>query len=285
MFPTVKPPRIENNDHRDSSRAVHQPLSLFQLNLTWMRRTDKIDTCPKHNCSSSVNGCGCLFHNNCHQLLKGIFCLQVLQCQHTFCEQCLVRWYDKGGGGSQGISCPTCRNRTPLPDANIASLPSDFKVQVWSTFLHLRLQRYSQVLFGKPIAWVVCSSVQSTVSANQFTTNWTRSESFPDVVLNQHRRNSCAAFPSRIYRRTLGLHKCYFDRADSWCAKWTWKPGPDLQTRYRLPLNLRVCLHFADQFLSAYQILIGRRKEPQRYTENSDSVTKSCSLFIAATLW
>ena len=55
---------------------------------------------------------------------------KVLQCQHTFCEECLSSWNGKGGGGQKGISCPTCRKRTPLPNENnIAGLPSDFKVR------------------------------------------------------------------------------------------------------------------------------------------------------------
>ena len=53
---------------------------------------------------------------------------KVLQCQHTFCEVCLYRWNNKGGGSKGGVSCPTCRKRTPLPDSDIAGLPSDFKL-------------------------------------------------------------------------------------------------------------------------------------------------------------
>ncbi len=53
---------------------------------------------------------------------------KVLQCQHTFCEECLKRWNGKGGGTKTGLSCPTCRARTPLPDNDIKALPSDFKV-------------------------------------------------------------------------------------------------------------------------------------------------------------
>ena len=56
---------------------------------------------------------------------------KVLQCQHTFCEECLKRWSLKGGNGVKGLSCPTCRIRTPLTcTADIAQLPSDFKVRI-----------------------------------------------------------------------------------------------------------------------------------------------------------
>ena len=67
-------------------------------------------------------------------LLRCMICLEryqepkVLQCQHTFCEQCLFGWKKNGGNGHKGLSCPTCRVRTILPDSNISSLPSDFKV-------------------------------------------------------------------------------------------------------------------------------------------------------------
>ena len=54
---------------------------------------------------------------------------KVLQCHHTFCEECLKRWSLKGGNGVKGLSCPTCRIRTPLTcTADISELPSDFKV-------------------------------------------------------------------------------------------------------------------------------------------------------------
>ena len=49
-----------------------------------------------------------------------------LQCDHTFCEQCLQDLFN-ARGQPDNLTCPTCRTETSVPANGIAGLPTDFR--------------------------------------------------------------------------------------------------------------------------------------------------------------
>ena len=71
-------------------------------------------------------------------LLQCSICLEsftnpkMLQCGHTFCQECLQQHHNASQEDrrrpSASISCPTCRKPTPIPPNGIAGLLHDFKV-------------------------------------------------------------------------------------------------------------------------------------------------------------
>ena len=71
-------------------------------------------------------------------LLQCIICFgpftnpKVLQCGHTFCQECLQQHHNASQEDprrpSASISCPTCREETLIPPRGIAGLRHDFKV-------------------------------------------------------------------------------------------------------------------------------------------------------------
>ena len=50
---------------------------------------------------------------------------KVLQCLHIYCQQCLVSLV---GQDQQGVTCPACRQVTPVPDKGVAGLPPAFHI-------------------------------------------------------------------------------------------------------------------------------------------------------------
>ena len=71
-------------------------------------------------------------------LLQCAICLEpftnpkMLQCGHTFCEECLQSFYDANQQTRHAqlrkLSCPTCREVTSVPADGIDGLRNDFKV-------------------------------------------------------------------------------------------------------------------------------------------------------------
>lgn len=111
---------------------------------------------------------------------------KVLQCQHTFCQACLTNWNGKGGGTSKGISCPTCRVRTPLPeDSSIASLPSDFKVSKLCELLQQVLVRPEE---GECRGCDICAAGGERKVASHFCAQC--SESFCPMCCERHSANN-----------------------------------------------------------------------------------------------
>ncbi|KAL9958099.1 hypothetical protein ACROYT_G035068 [Oculina patagonica] len=66
--------------------------------------------------------------------LKCAICLgkfedpKVLKCQHLYCKKCLERLVTKVGREKHKISCPECREKTEVPNGDVARLPSNFVV-------------------------------------------------------------------------------------------------------------------------------------------------------------
>ena len=53
---------------------------------------------------------------------------KLLQCFHVYCRQCLVPLVVRDEQGKLGLTCPTCRNVTPILDRGVAGLQSAFQI-------------------------------------------------------------------------------------------------------------------------------------------------------------
>ena len=53
---------------------------------------------------------------------------KVLHCLHIYCQQCLVPLVAQDEQGPPGIACPTCHEKTPVPEGGVAELPSAFSL-------------------------------------------------------------------------------------------------------------------------------------------------------------
>ena len=53
---------------------------------------------------------------------------KLLQCFHVYCQQCLVPLVDRDQQGPLGLSCPTCRRVTPIPNRGVAGLQPAFHI-------------------------------------------------------------------------------------------------------------------------------------------------------------
>ena len=51
-----------------------------------------------------------------------------LQCNHIYCQQCLVPLVVQDQKGQLGLTCPTCRQVTPIPDRGVAGLQPAFHI-------------------------------------------------------------------------------------------------------------------------------------------------------------
>ena len=85
---------------------------------------------------------GLSYHNLAEEVLKKLFeeqlncsiCLdtytdpKLLQCFHVYCRQCLVPLVNQDQQGRLGLSCPTCRQVTPIPDRGVAGLQPAFHI-------------------------------------------------------------------------------------------------------------------------------------------------------------
>ncbi|KAF7667538.1 hypothetical protein LDENG_00058530 [Lucifuga dentata] len=49
---------------------------------------------------------------------------KILDCSHTFCQECLVSLHVREGRGWR-IGCPLCRHRTPVPEYQVHNLPDN----------------------------------------------------------------------------------------------------------------------------------------------------------------
>ena len=65
---------------------------------------------------------------NCSICLDTYTDPKLLQCFHVYCRQCLVRLVDRDQQGKLGLTCPTCRQVTPIPDRGVAGLQSAFHI-------------------------------------------------------------------------------------------------------------------------------------------------------------
>ena len=65
---------------------------------------------------------------NCSICLDTYTDPKLLQCFHVYCRQCLVPLVDRDQQGRLGLSCPTCRQVTPIPDRGVAGLQPAFHI-------------------------------------------------------------------------------------------------------------------------------------------------------------
>ena len=65
---------------------------------------------------------------NCSICLDTYTDPKLLQCFHVYCRKCLVPLVDRDQRGQLGITCPTCRQVTPIPDKGVAGLQSAFHI-------------------------------------------------------------------------------------------------------------------------------------------------------------
>ena len=66
--------------------------------------------------------------------LKCPICLEtytdpkLLQCHHVYCRKCLVKLVDRDQQGQLFLTCPNCRQSTPVPANGVAGLQSAFLI-------------------------------------------------------------------------------------------------------------------------------------------------------------
>ena len=83
---------------------------------------------------------------NCSICLDTYTDPKLLQCFHVYCQQCLVPLVDRDQQGQLGLTCPTCRQVTPIPDRGVAGLPPAFHIN------HLLEIQASFQQLGNPVA-------------------------------------------------------------------------------------------------------------------------------------
>ena len=65
---------------------------------------------------------------NCSICLDTYTNPKLLQCFHVYCQQCLVLLADRDQRGQLGLTCPICRQVTPVPNRGVADLQSAFHI-------------------------------------------------------------------------------------------------------------------------------------------------------------
>jgi tripartite motif-containing protein 2/3/tripartite motif-containing protein 71 len=65
---------------------------------------------------------------NCSVCLDTYTDPKLLQCFHVYCRQCLARLVDRNQQGHLFLSCPICRQITPVPDRGVAGLQTAFHI-------------------------------------------------------------------------------------------------------------------------------------------------------------
>ena len=65
---------------------------------------------------------------NCSICLDTYTDPKILQCFHVFCHQCLVPLGVRDQQGQLSLTCPTCRQATPIPARGVAGLQSAFHI-------------------------------------------------------------------------------------------------------------------------------------------------------------
>ena len=65
---------------------------------------------------------------NCSICLDTYTDPKLLQCFHTYCRKCLVPLVDRNQQGQLGLTCPICRQVTPIPERGVAGLQPAFHI-------------------------------------------------------------------------------------------------------------------------------------------------------------
>ena len=67
-------------------------------------------------------------HLNCPICLDTYTDPKQLECNHFYCQQCLVPLVVRDQQGKLGLTCPACRQVTPIPDRGVAGLQPAFQM-------------------------------------------------------------------------------------------------------------------------------------------------------------
>ena len=65
---------------------------------------------------------------NCSICLDTYTNPKLLQCFHVYCKECLVRLVARDQQGQLSLTCPNCRQATPVPDTGVSGLQSAFHI-------------------------------------------------------------------------------------------------------------------------------------------------------------
>ena len=65
---------------------------------------------------------------NCSICLDTYTNPKLLQCFHVYCKECLVRLVARDQRGQLSLTCPNCRQATPIPDTGVSGLQSAFHI-------------------------------------------------------------------------------------------------------------------------------------------------------------
>ena len=65
---------------------------------------------------------------NCSICLDTYTNPKLLQCFHVYCKECLVRLVDRDQRGQLSLTCPNCRQVTPVPDTGVSGFQSAFHI-------------------------------------------------------------------------------------------------------------------------------------------------------------
>ena len=65
---------------------------------------------------------------NCSICLDTYTNPKLLQCFHVYCKECLVRLVARDQWGKLSLTCPNCRQATPIPDTGVSGLQSAFHI-------------------------------------------------------------------------------------------------------------------------------------------------------------
>ena len=83
-------------------------------------------------------------HLNCPICLDTYTDPKQLQCNHVYCRQCLVPLVVQDQQGKLGLTCPACRQVTPIPDRGVAGLQPAFHInrllEIQESFQVLEIQ-------------------------------------------------------------------------------------------------------------------------------------------------
>jgi len=72
---------------------------------------------------------------------------KLLQCCHIYCQQCLVPLGVQDQQGQLGLTCPACRQVTPIPATGVAGLQSAFHINCF-----LKIREFLQKKLENPVA-------------------------------------------------------------------------------------------------------------------------------------
>ena len=65
---------------------------------------------------------------NCSICLDTYINPKLLQCFHVYCKECLVRLVAQDQQGQLSLTCPNCRQATPVPETGVSGLQSAFHI-------------------------------------------------------------------------------------------------------------------------------------------------------------